>query len=294
VTPTTGPRAAIACWYLSFILNLLMSCNAGQVPALQSNNSVADTFPSACKRGLAYNAASAADLSALGVAANWYYTWSVQPTPLALAADTTSAKRFVPMLWGRRALADTQAKDVPASAVVLAFNEPNFTAQANLTPAEAAALWPQVEALARDQNRRIVSPAVNYCAGACTVPDPFDWLDQFFAACPNCRVDAIGVHAYVCIPSALQAYLDKFTSRYKRPLWLTEFACLDTAAPSAAQEMTFMQAVLPILEANPAVERYAWFTGRYPDASAVDLFAGPGELTPLGQAYKNLPQNCRP
>ena len=40
------------------------------------------------------------------------------------------------------------------------------------------------------------------------------------------------------------------------------------------------------LEADPAVFRYSWFSGRFPNNPVVNLLGGPpGQLTPLGQAY---------
>jgi hypothetical protein len=45
-----------------------------------------------------------------------------------------------------------------------------------------------------------------------------------------------------------------------------------------------------VLEADPMVFRYSWFTGRSSQQPAVDLL-GPdsGVLTPLGQEYVTLP-----
>ncbi len=47
------------------------------------------------------------------------------------------------------------------------------------TPAQAAALWPTVEAFADAHNLKIVSPALNYCGGSCNETNPFTWLDAF-------------------------------------------------------------------------------------------------------------------
>jgi hypothetical protein len=51
-----------------------------------------------------------------------------------------------------------------------------------------------------------------------------------------------------------------------------------------------MQDALGVLEADPAIFRYAWFTGRFPSKPVVDLLAAPaGTLTPLGRAYVDRP-----
>jgi putative glycosyl hydrolase len=159
----------------------------------------------------------------------------------------------------------------------------------------AAAAWPEITKFAKERNLKIVSPAVNFCGGSCNVADPFDWLDQFFAACPGCEVDYIAMHWYACSKEALTWYLQKLEGKYAQPLWLTEFACLDDPGDhSAAGQSAYMKDALTILEADPRVFRYAWFTGRSDDAPAVDLLGKDGELTPLGQEYVGFPGACTP
>ncbi len=61
--------------------------------------------------------------------------------------------------------------------VLLGFNEPNHGEQANMLPAKAAALWPQLEKAAKQWNLRIASPAAAPCGKQCTgdLKSPFDW-----------------------------------------------------------------------------------------------------------------------
>ena len=59
-------------------------------------------------------------------------------------------------------------------------------------------------------------------------------------------------------------------------------------------EMTVEEA-LPILEADPRVFRYAWFTGRASSQPSLDLLTpDAGVLTALGQAYVNAAGSCTP
>lgn len=70
-----------------------------------------------------------------------------------------------------------------------------------MSAAEFARRWPAVQSIADARGLTLVSPAVNHCAGDCQDTDPFCYLEEFFARCPGCRVDAIGVHIYVgCHP----------------------------------------------------------------------------------------------
>jgi hypothetical protein len=244
---------------------------------------------------MAYGGDSVADLTALSKGVSWWYNWSAQPDNAAVAsAHDGIPVEFVPMAWGQGSLADL-AVQVPSDAhTLLGFNEPNFGSQANLTPTQAAMLWPQVEAVAQPKGLALVSPAVNYCGSPCNVANPFDWLDQFFAACPGCKVDYVAMHWYACTGSALTGYLQEFESKYTQDLWLTEFSCLDGSDTTVPAQESYMQTALAILEADPRVYRYAWFTGRSTSSPAVNLLGADGTLTPLGQIYVSYPESCKP
>jgi hypothetical protein len=47
-----------------------------------------------------------------------------------------------------------------------------------------------------------------------------------------------------------------------------------------------------MLESDPQVFRCAWFMGRSSEPAAIDLFAAPGALTPLGSACAAYPGAC--
>jgi hypothetical protein len=132
---------------------------------------------------------------------------------------------FYPMLWDEQSVTqanfDTVQRNAPA---LMGFNEPNFVAQANMEPADAAALWPTLEQLASDNNiPTLVSPAVNFS------PDnwqPIEWLRAFFAARPGCRVDAIAMHSYSCDVTYLDQQI-RLNYEFVLPTRLTEFACAE-------------------------------------------------------------------
>ena len=80
-----------------------------------------------------------------------------------------------------------------------------------------------------------MSPAPNYCGGNCNETNPFTWFDKFFAACPGCRVDHVAVHWYACSLSALQSHINN-TKKYGKPIWLTEWSCLDSPGDAAGEK----------------------------------------------------------
>jgi len=216
------------------------------------------------------------------------------------------------MVWGHPAeLTDTNlAGKLQVGATtkyVLGYNEPNFNAQSNLTPAQAAAGWPNVQRAADALGLLTVGPAVNFCgpAGSCNQTDPFVWLDQFLAACSNCRIDFLAFHSYACdanwfLNTYMKTAIDKYYTRGTPPrrFWLTELACADSPPAggwTVAQIQAYQNAIIPFLDAQPAIFRYSWFgdhTARPNDPAYVTasnaLLAGAGQLTALGNTYTTL------
>ena len=244
------------------------------------------------KRGLAYGYDSDSDMTALSKGIGWWYNWAASPDG-TLSKGFTAGVEYVPMIWGGTFDTTTLAKQIPAGAKYLpTFNEPNFGSQANLTPSQAAALWPQIQSFANARGMKIVSPAVNYCGSPCNDTDPFDWLTKFFAACTNCQVDYVAMHWYACTKSALTSTVAKYEQMFGKPLWVTEFSCLDTKSDvTDAFELSYMKDAVAALEADPMVFRYSWFTGRSTGSPPISVLAPDGGvLTPLGQQYVTLPR----
>jgi hypothetical protein len=245
------------------------------------------------KRGIAYGYHSDADLAALSAGIGWWYNWAPKPDGTLMTGYPRLGVEFVPMVWGGTFdVANLEKQVPPGTKYLLTFNEPNFGAQANLTPAQAAALWPKIEMFAKARGMKIVSPAVNYCGSPCNETDPFVWLQKFFAACTGCQVDYVAMHWYACTKAALTTTLAKYEQQFGKPLWVTEFSCLDEPnRVNDAGELAYMKEAVAVLEADPMVFRYAWFSGRFANTPVVNLLApASGQLTPLGQQYVTLPR----
>ena len=252
------------------------------------------------KRGIAYDLASSADLSALAPGTSWWYNWSPSANTAA-PSDASSRYQmdFVPMVWNgnfdtadveRRIRANSQAK------YLLVMNEPNLTDQANLTPAQAAEVWPRYEQIARETGVKIVGPAITW--GTLNgYNDPVIWLDAFYAAYRSKnagrepQIDALAFHWY---DYGLEGQLDRL-KKYGKPFWVTEFANWHTGDGSAqidsvAQQKAQMAEMVAMLEARSDVQRYAWFTGRWNnDSHFTSLLGASGQLTELGRFYLSLP-----
>lgn len=241
------------------------------------------------KRGICGDA-TPEDLAVLAPYISWYYDWGVGPP--AVSEGQLSGIEWVPMCWGGISsgdIANIEAQVPEGSKYLLGFNEPNFVSQANLIPSQAASMWPNLEKIADDLGLELVSPAVNWC-GECVegvTNDPTDWLDQFFAACPLCKVDYIAIHNYAPGSAALKSYVEKFR-KYGKPLWITEFAPWDPPKPDYDGVVQYMKEIIPYLENEPLVFRYSWFATRVNINPDISLLKSNGTLTKLGQLYTRL------
>lgn len=224
----------------------------------------------------------------------WGYTWSSSPSGQpSFAIWQGNGMRYVPMIWGNQSLQTLRA--LPKASALLGFNEPSFTDQSNLSPGQAAGLWPQLQrAAAAAGIGTIVSPGV-----ALGPDDPIAWLNSFFKACVGCQVDAIAFHSYTCRGLTLQRQIDMFRV-FGKPLWLTEFACSDPndlgRLPVAGQ-MDYMMEAIPMLEHDPDIQMYAWFSyfakeWAYPivpgDNGDCGLIYPNGTLSALGSLYSSF------
>lgn len=215
------------------------------------------------KRGVSENVFQFnAQIEALAPGVCWYYNWA---STAGKSLDSDEAMEFVPMCWNTNYNADDIRQYVashPATKYLLGFNEPNFTNQANLTPAKAAEAWPAVKALADELGLELVAPALNYSPNA-PYQDPLKWMDEFMALVGNDAFDYTAIHSYGGF-GVMTDLATKFHDRYGKPVWVTEF-CLwpnegdanSYVAPET--QISSMIQSLEWLEKTEWIHRYAWF-----------------------------------
>ncbi|KAM0484483.1 hypothetical protein ACHAPX_001909 [Trichoderma viride] len=242
--------------------------------------SLADPWP---KRGLAANddvpiAQFSGSWNGFGSQVNWQYNWD----------STTSQKQgwaeFIPMLWGTQSYHTNQWSSNAwywlnngGSGHLLAFNEPEQSGQANLSPGDAAAAW-----------RQYMEPFHGHAQlGAPSVSnDGYNWLSQFLQACSGCNIDFIPIHWYNdhTQEGDLENWVNSICALGNgRQVWLTEFQAYGTID----EQSTFLRSAIPFLDNNPCVYRYAYFGTA--DNSKVLLQNGGPSLSPLGVQYTFSP-----
>ncbi len=240
------------------------------------------------KKGVAAWAFTGAGQALAQSGASWYYTWSASP---AVGVSRAGGPRFVPLIWGAANVnAGTLSQVRGEGPYLLSFNEPDMSGQANMSPAQALSLWPQLMAT----GMRLGSPAV--AAGGAT---PGGWLDQFMsgAAARGYRVNFITLHWYGSdfatgpAVSQLESYLQAVHARYHKPIWLTEFALANFGGspqtPSRPQQAAFLTAATAMLQRLSYVQRYAWFgLEATPTDGSMGLFRSGPAVTTVGRAFE--------
>lgn len=253
------------------------------------------------KRGVSENEFQfKAQMAAVAPGTTWFYNWG--PSVGGYLANETYME-FVPMCWNGNydaaKIRDYVGKH-PEVKYLLGFNEPNFTAQANMTPAAAAAQWGGVRALADELGLQLVAPALNYSPNP-PYQDPVKWMDEFVAIVGEDAFDYLAVHSYGGF-GVMKELATKFHEKYNKPVWVTEFCYWpeegnpnSTVAPDA--QISVMMQSLEWLEETPWIYRYAWFKPVGKSSESVGpnfglLLSGKGEdpreLSEQGKVYVNL------
>lgn len=219
------------------------------------------------KRGVCENSFSMGSmLEALEPGVSWYYNWGNVPGK-GYQDEVINFKgmEFVPMVWNGNYSADNireYVKSHPGTKYLLGFNEPNFTKQANMTPQQAAELWPAVKALADELNLQLVAPALNYSPNP-PYNSPTKWMDEFVALVGLDAFDFTAIHNYGGL-TVMKQLATEFHDKYGKPVWVTEF-CLwpnegdpnDYVSPE--NQISSMVETVEWLEKTDWIFRYAWF-----------------------------------
>jgi hypothetical protein len=283
VTPTTTstPKVAVPTTTSTTPIPVAATTTAAPVvvPTTSSVAPVATTSASSStsssnKRGLAYNDASILSGFVSGSSkVSWAYNWGSTTSTIA------SGLEYIPMLWGLLS-ADTSNWSSAAtkaiasgSTALLAFNEPDLAAQANLGYADAAAGYlTYMEPFAG--KAKLVAPAVTNGGS----PMGLTWLGNFIEACSTCTIDAIALHWYN--GGTADDFKTYITTAYaaggNRPIWVTEFQ----ASGTDADQQTFLQDVMAWMDDSTMVERYAYFM-----ASDGILLSSGSTLSALGSTF---------
>jgi hypothetical protein len=218
---------------------------------------------------------------------SWYYNWTEKETE---PCSSGLGGEFVPMVWGHSG-AEQSASGIQTAIssfvgkgykYVLGFNEPDNTGQSNISVATAISLLPAFD----DSSILVGTPASQANTSGQT------WFKDYMGqvnANTSLRADFIAIHWYgwnagSCDKTAsqLESYV-KYAEGFagNRPIWITEWGCLNQSAPTLAGVVDFYNGAVAMFARHPRVQRYAW----YPWSTNCALNNSDGSLTSLGVAY---------
>ncbi len=233
--------------------------------------------PALCgQRGLAYSDPTLARFFSPYKTVTWGYNWGYPSHGLY------SPLEFVPMLWGNPTnnpsyesswASNVTAAKASGSKHLLAFNEPDIN---NLSPADAAAAYHKFMDPYAAQGFKLGAPAVTNGGP----PTGFTWLEQFLGNCTMCTIDFVPFHWYANWDQTdyFKQYIQQaYTVAGHLPIWITEFQGLGTVD----QQVTFVKDVVPWLDTQSYVQRYAYF-GVFPGILINNASTG---LSAIGQAF---------
>lgn len=245
-----------------------------QTSQTESANPITNVFSLAStsrKRGIAYNDAALVSAFINFPKVSWAYNWA------DVTVDIPSSIEYVPMLWGLGEQIEdwhSHAENaIMAGAThLLGFNEPDLASQANLNVDTAVAGYLEhMEPFAGKV--KLGSPAVTNGGGHMGL----SWLKSFISRCTSCTIDFVAIHWYN--GGDVAAFKDYIMQAHEvggyRPVWVTEFR-----GPGLGEdEMMFLKEVLPWLDTQDYVHRYAYFM-----ASEGSLVSG-GIRSALGETF---------
>lgn len=230
---------------------------------------------SGTKRGLPYNDASLTDCFA-GSKVSWAYNWGSSSDGL-----DTSKFEYVPQLWsGSSSFLTNWESDVKTalgsgSKYILGFNEPDLSSQANMQPGDAATAYKSyITDLFGSSGVTLGSPAVTNGGGDMGLT----WLSSFLGSCSDCNIGFVALHWYDSYANTdyFKQHITQAHEQTGLPVWVTEFGTTDG---SDEQISGFLEEVMPWMDEQSFVERYAYFM-----ASDGKLNSG-SEMSSYGSTY---------
>ena len=317
---------------LALLSTALVSCDTSSVevvipdPDPDPDPLPPGNFRPYMKRGVAYNflfprsnPVPRADMELLSPGVRWFYNWAMS---VPAQVETLAAEHdlvFIPQRWSASGWGaggfDSVLNNLrgfvernPETRWIMAYNEPMLTNEANLTPAQAAADWPNILRIADELDLKVLSPALTFGnigtrEGNTAWNSPDGWFDAFLEQ-PGVYledIDIVRIHTYIAWMSAVSGYINRFR-KYDRPIWVTEFAAWGNPVVPTDEEwqMRFMSEAVMYFELEPLIEKYFWFIPKgggdyYPPDNLRPPFnklltqASPTQLTRLGVVYVNMP-----
>ncbi|KAI9638734.1 glycosyl hydrolase catalytic core-domain-containing protein [Dioszegia hungarica] len=219
----------------------------------------------------------------------WYYNWA--PTD---PWQSSNKVQFVPTLWGGGSADSTDAArliDFKAMSStptwLIGPNEPDCEAggqmSAGMTIDATASLWNELMAPKGNAGAMLLSPSM------CKQMAEDGWLGQFQTKISR-DWDITNVHINKNNMEGVKATIDYYYNKYKKPLWVTEFACVNdnpnfVPCTDQGQINQFIHDIVDVLQNDGRVYAYAYSNGN--GLGNVWPLWNNGQLSESGKAYRS-------
>ncbi|KAL3478107.1 hypothetical protein BJX99DRAFT_114894 [Aspergillus californicus] len=248
----------------NYLATALLATSALAAPHAHSNAHqhlhASKRAASSSKRGAVYNDATLVSTLTNTGTVSWAYDWNMY----TMGTLPTNIE-FVPMLWGTKMFtgwfAAIQTLLNSGSTYIMGFNEPDMSSQAAMSSTDAAKYYRDyITKFSGDA--KLVSPAVTNGVGN---DMGLSWMRNFLDSCTDCDISALAVHWYGDSADDFKTFVGQATDLAKEyslnETWVTEFALNSDLSGSGATSTSsdFLSEVLPWLDEQDAVSRYAYF-----------------------------------
>ncbi|OCF38843.1 hypothetical protein I317_07385 [Kwoniella heveanensis CBS 569] len=249
------------------------------------------------KRGLAYNNAAYTlpfSLSGQNSKVSWAYNWGQQET----SSQFNPAIEYVPMLWSDNGdltsswSSNAQKAINNGATALLSFNEPDLCINGSACMSVTSSVTAYKKYMQPFAGKAMLgSPAVTNGGS----PSGLTWLENFIGNCTGCQIDFITIHWYSNKWAGATYFKYQVEQARKiaggRPIWITEFG-LDNSdgTYSQAELHAFLQEILPWLDQQSDVHRYAYFM----DTVGMLIDSDGKTLSDTGVIYNNYTDATAP
>ncbi|KIS02533.1 hypothetical protein L804_00804 [Cryptococcus deuterogattii 2001/935-1] len=245
--------------------------------ASSSSNSTGSYTPNGIKAGVSGDD----PLSFLQGHIGWYY-----------GNGSASGASPANMLWGAGTVDSTDASRLAAFKAltstpeyIIGFEEPDCSTpgSSNIAVADAASLWDSTIAPWKAKGSTLISPSMCHQAAE----QYTQWLAGFSGQIST-SWDITNLHINKNSMDGVKADIDYYYTTYGKPIWVTEFACVDDSTgfvPCTDQSEinTFINDIVDLFESDDRIQAYAYSTGEGL-SSQWDMISN-GALTESGQTY---------
>lgn len=228
---------------------------------------------------------------------SWAYDWFYAPcsTPGVNDCNFNPALEFIPLLYNSdpNLLAQwptaAQIAIDNGSTALMSFNEPDFCISGSACMNVSTAVYYHQRYMQPFAGKALIgAPAITNSGGTDANPMGLQYLQYFLGNCTGCDIDFINLHWY-SNKYAGASYFEYYINSARaiaggRPIWITEFGLDNTFSYTDAELQAFLQTVMPWLDQQPDVARYAYFM----DAPGILINTAGNAISGTGIVYNSF------